>query len=86
MGYEKASGRLGNSCNTSQEAWDCFLHLSGVPSTQRYDKYLALPTLVGKFRMSEFNSIKDRIWKRLHDWKTKFLCQASKEILLKAMI
>jgi hypothetical protein len=36
--------------------------------------------------MSEFKSIKDRIWKRLHDWKNKFLSQAGKEILLKAVI
>jgi hypothetical protein len=26
------------------------------------------------------------VWKRLHDWKTKFLSQAGKEILLKAVI
>jgi len=36
--------------------------------------------------MSEFKSIKDRIWKRLHDWKNKSLSQAGKEILLKAVI
>jgi hypothetical protein len=47
---------------------------------------LGLLALVGKSRMSEFKSIKDRIWKRLHDWKTKFLSQAGKEILLKEMI
>jgi hypothetical protein len=53
---------------------------------QRYDRYLGLPALVGKSRMSEFKSIKDRIWKRLDDWKTKFMFQASKEILLKAVV
>jgi hypothetical protein len=43
------------------------------------------PTLVGKSRFKAFKSIKDRVW-RLHTWKVKFLSQAEKEILLKAMI
>jgi len=65
---------------------ECIHQLSGVPSTQKYDTYLSLPALVGKSRMKEFKSIKDRVWKRLNDWKTKFLYQAGKEILLKAMV
>jgi hypothetical protein len=36
--------------------------------------------------VKEFKSIVDRIEKRLQDWKLKFLSQAGKEILLKAMI
>jgi len=41
---------------------------------------------VGKSRLQEFKSIKDRVWKRLDDWKSKFFSQARKEILLKAVI
>jgi hypothetical protein len=59
---------------------------SEVPSTQRYDTYLGLPALVEKSRMKEFKSIKDRVWKRLNDWKTKFLSQGGKEILLKVVV
>ncbi|XP_062152086.1 uncharacterized protein LOC133860513 [Alnus glutinosa] len=92
--YEKASGQQLNkektyiffSRNSSQVARDCILQLSGVPSTQRFDKYLGLPALVGKSRVGEFKCIKDRIWKRLQDWKTKFLSQVGKEIMLKAVI
>jgi hypothetical protein len=62
------------------------LQLSGIPATQRFDKYLGLPTLVGKSRTREFQSIKDSMWKRLNDWKTIFLSQAGKEILLKTVI
>jgi len=32
--------------------------------------------------MAEFKSIKDTVWKRLHDWETNFLSQAGKENLL----
>jgi hypothetical protein len=60
--------------------------LSGIPATQRYDKYLGLPTLVGKSRKPAFKNIKDRVQRRLGDWKLKFLSQAGKEILLKAVI
>jgi hypothetical protein len=92
--YEKASGQLLNkektsiffSRNTSQLDRECIHQLSRVPSTQRYDTYLGLPALVGKSRMKEFKSIKDRVWKWLNDWKTKFLSQAGKEILLKAVV
>jgi hypothetical protein len=62
------------------------LEASEIPSSQRYDTYLGLPALVGKSRIAAFQSIKERIWKRLQDWKLKFLSQAGKEILLKAVI
>jgi hypothetical protein len=41
---------------------------------------------VGKSQLREFRCIKDRVWKRLYDWKNNFLSQAGKEILLKAVI
>jgi hypothetical protein len=53
---------------------------------QRYDTYLGLPALVGKSRMTAFKKIKEKVWKRLQDWKIKFLSQAGKEVLLKAVI
>ncbi len=48
--------------------------------------YLGLPTLIGKSRVREFQSIKDRAWRRLNDWKSKFFSQAGKEMLLKVVI
>jgi hypothetical protein len=74
------------SSNTSQKAWNYFLQLSRVLATQRYDKYLGLLALVGKSRVREFKSIEDRVWNRLNGRKIKFLSQAGKEILLKAII
>jgi hypothetical protein len=41
---------------------------------------------VGKSRSQAFQGIKDRVWKRLQNWKVKFLSQVGKEILLKAVI
>jgi hypothetical protein len=92
--YEAASGQKLNkektslffSRNTSPEKKQEIIQLSGFQATQRYDKYLGLPTLIGKSRSQAFKSIKDRVWNRLNNWKTKFLSQAGKEILLKAVV
>ncbi|XP_059431505.1 uncharacterized protein LOC132165008 [Corylus avellana] len=92
--YEEDLGqRLNNnktslffSWNTSRVAKRAILEASSLPDTQRYDTYLGLPALVGKSRMAAFKRITDRVWKRLQDWKLKFLSQAGKEVLLKAVI
>jgi hypothetical protein len=65
---------------------DAILQAATIPESQRYDTYLGLPALVGKSRVKEFKSIVDRIEKRLQDWKLKFLSQAGKKILFKAVI
>jgi ribonuclease HI len=92
--YEEASGQKLNkdktsiifSRNTSQEKRDEISRLSGLCATQCYEKYLGLPTMVGRSRYNSFKSIKDRVWNRLNDWKVKFLSQAGKEILIKAVV
>jgi hypothetical protein len=92
--YEKASGQQLNkekteiffSRNTPLEIRQKILEIAGIPSSQRYDTYLGLPALVGKSRTTAFQSIKDKVWRRLQDWKLNFLSQAGKEVLLKAVI
>jgi ribonuclease HI len=92
--YEKGSGQQLNkektglffSRNTPPEIRQKIMEVAGIPSTQRYDLYLGLPALVGKSRIAAFRGIKDKVWKRLQDWKLNFLSQAGKEILLKAVI
>ena len=92
--YERESGQKLNtsktaiffSRNTTKEDQSAILQAAAIPASQRYDTYLGLPALVRKSRTKEFKSIVDRIEKRLQDWKLKFLLQAGKEILLKAVI
>jgi hypothetical protein len=62
------------------------LSLVGVPVSQRYDTYLGLPALVGKSRIQEFMNLKERVKRKVSDWKMKLLSQAGKEILLKAVV
>jgi hypothetical protein len=92
--YEAVSGQKLNqdktsiffSRNTSREKREEIVRLSGLKAIDRFEKYLGLPTLVGKSRSKEFKSIQDRVWTRLQSWKVKFLSQAGKEILLKAVV
>jgi hypothetical protein len=42
--------------------------------------------LVGKSRIEAFVGIKNKIWEQINGWKEKFLSQAGKEVLLKAVI
>jgi hypothetical protein len=79
--YEKASGQQLNkektgiffSRNTPPETRKKFLEIARIPPSQRYDTYLGLPALIGKSRTAAFQGIKDKVWKRLQDWKINFL-------------
>jgi hypothetical protein len=61
------------SKNTTQVAKDTIKSLVGVNSTQSYEKYLGLPSLIGRSRIRSFKSIEGRIWEKLNGWKEKNL-------------
>jgi hypothetical protein len=74
------------SKNTPSEVRDNLKSLVGVNSTQSYEKYLGLPSLIDCSRVRSFKSIEGRIWEWLNGWKEKFLTKVGKEVLLKAVI
>lgn len=41
---------------------------------------------VGKSKYQTFNSIRDKMWSKVNNWKYLFLIQAGKEILLNSVI
>lgn len=57
----------------------------GVRHVAKHDKYIGLPTIIRQSKKAAFSCLKERIWKKLHDWKNKFLSQAKKEVLIKAV-
>jgi hypothetical protein len=72
--YELASGQKINrektsiffSKNTSPEAkWD-ILSVARADHVQHFERYLGLPALIGRSRVSSFNYIKGRIWAKLN--------------------
>jgi hypothetical protein len=92
--YEKASGQKLNrektfiffNRNTRVETKSYILGIARVNSTTQFEKYLGLPALIGRSKTAAFSGLQGRIWGRMHGWKEKFLSQAGKEVLLKAII
>ena len=58
----------------------------GVQEVKQCEKYLGLPTLIGKNKKASFRYIKERVWAKLQGWKEQLLSQAGWEVLLKAVI
>jgi hypothetical protein len=71
-----------NTCVRRKE----IIGLSGLEEANRYDSYLGLPTLVGKNRIHTFKNIKEKVARKLHNWKSRLLSLAGKEVLLKAVV
>ena len=58
----------------------------GVQAINQYEKYLGLPSLVGRGKKESFNFLKERVWKKLKAWEGKLLSQAGCEVLIKSII
>jgi hypothetical protein len=57
----------------------------GVPAIKQYERYLGLPSFVGRAKYSSFAQIKERVWSKLKGWKGKLISQAGREVLIKSV-
>ena len=92
--YKAASGQMINKNKTTlffsknidvqiQEAIKLSLQ---VPAIQHYEKYLGLPSFVGRGKKACFTQLKERIWAKMKGWKEKLLSQAGKEVMIKVVV
>ena len=58
----------------------------GISKLLTKDIYLGLPIMVGKTKRKEFQSIKDRLWKRHKGWHNEYLSGASKATLIQSIV
>ena len=59
----------------------------GVEVATQYEKYLGLPSFVGRGKKKEsFSYNRERVWHKIQGWKEKLLSQASREIVIKLVI
>ena len=91
--YERASGQQVNRAKTNlffskSTPHEMQVHIKdalGVAVVQQYDKYLGLPSFVGRNKKASFDNIKQQVWKKLQGWEGKLLSQVGREILIKAI-
>ncbi|KAL5790283.1 hypothetical protein ACOSQ2_005171 [Xanthoceras sorbifolium] len=57
----------------------------GLTGGLSHDKYLGLPTMVGRNERQTFNSVKEILWKMVRNWKGNFFSIGGKKILIKAI-
>jgi hypothetical protein len=50
------------------------------------EKYLGMPSDVGRSKMGAFKFIKDRIWSRIQGWLEKLLSAGGKDVLIKSVV
>ena len=92
--YEEASGQKINKTKTAlffSKAIDAAIKNNikdawGVQEIMQYEKYLGLPSFVGKGKKASFNYIKERVWRKIQGWEGKLLSQAGREVLIKSII
>lgn len=51
----------------------------------KHEKYLGLPTYVGRKKIETFAYIKERLSKKLEGWQGKLLSGAGKELLIRVV-
>ena len=75
-------------CNksTPQVIQDSIIDLLGVSKIKQYEKYLDLPSFVGRSKKVSLLYIKEQVWSKIKGWKEKLLSQAGREVLLKAVV
>ncbi|KAF5442453.1 hypothetical protein F2P56_035108 [Juglans regia] len=54
--------------------------------SQSHERYLDLPTLIGRARAKAFRTILDRVKQKISNFKVRYLSQEANEVLLKAVV
>ena len=91
--YEEASGQAINrakttlffSQNTSQRRKETIQNLMGAQVMTNCEKYLGLPMVGGKSKVSTFKGLQERITKKVIGWKEKTISKAGRETLIKSV-
>lgn len=84
--YKKISGQKINrektnvffSKSTSLTLQQVIKDTLGVVKIQQFEKYLGLPSLVGRQKKANFNYTKEKVWRKLQGWETKLLSQVGR--------
>lgn len=91
--YEKVSGKKVNFDKTHvmfskgipQVRRDDIVNYLSIKEVLAHDKYLGLPTFVGRKKKKPFLYLKDRICRWLSSWMNQLVSWAGREMLIKVV-
>ena len=91
--YENSSGQQLNrsktslffSPNTSETTKHEIKNRFEAQVIKQHEKYLRLPSLIGRNKKKSFREIKEKLAGKLAGWKEKLLSKAGKEVLIKTV-
>lgn len=92
--YAQSTGQLINPAkcsvmfgpSSSAQICDSIRDILQIAQNNFDDKYLGFPTPEGRMRKGKFQSLQQRIWKRLIQWGESLLSSGGKEVLIKAVV
>ena len=73
------------SRNAPSNTQNCIKEMFRAEVIKQHEKYLGLPSLVGRLKRNTFQQLKERLANKLSGWKEKLLSGAGKEVLIKAV-
>lgn len=73
------------SKNVSMEKQLYLASIFGVPRMDKHERYLGLPTHVGRSKTAAFSYLKQKLTKNVVSWRAKLLSGAGKESLIKVV-
>ena len=92
--YEDCTGQCVNleksaimfSPNTKEEVKDSVKNALQIHSESWSEKYLGLPSVVGKSKEGCFKHLRECSWSKLSGWKGQALSKAAREVLVKSVL
>ena len=73
------------SCNTKADQVPAIKEIFHLNVVSKHEKYLGLPSMIGRNKRNFFNDIKLRVISKLSSWQHKHFSKGGKEVLIKAI-
>ncbi|KAL9668236.1 hypothetical protein QQ045_002614 [Rhodiola kirilowii] len=72
--------------NTPADVRISVCNVLGMVQVSGHSRYFGLPLLMGQRKTEICRSVVEKIWRKVNDWKSKFLSTAGREVLIKAVV
>ena len=59
--------------------------IMGIREVHKHEKYLGLPTIIGRSKKAIFGQLKERVWSKVSGWNEKNLSRVGKEVMIKSV-